>query len=236
MPSEPTPPGSSKPSPELEALAKVLPVDPLPDPTAGERRSILERWGLTERELTELLDTVPSVRGMMLGAVAELKLKKILEAHKEVTATVKYDDHNRKKKGDRYVTYRGAEFSVESKSLQTAKNKKVGDKWAGETQVDASDRRKVTFSDGSTLETTCLLRAKFPDILAVNLFSFEDDWRFIFARREALPASRHKGYTEFQKSELLATAMKVTWPPEPPFVNDPFELIEQLYQERHAKK
>ena len=42
-------------------------------------------------------------------------------------------------------------------------------------QVDASDKREVTFPNGTTLATTCLLPGKF-DILAVNLFEFVQEW------------------------------------------------------------
>ena len=82
---------------------------------------------------------------------------------------------------------------VECKSLQTASIKKTGEVFTGTSQCDASDRRKVQFSDGTTLETTCLLTGEF-DILAVNLFAFEGQWRFVFAKNADLPRSTYRKY------------------------------------------
>jgi len=92
-------------------------------------------------------------------------------------------------------------------------------------QVDASDRRPVTLSDGSKLETTCLLRGEF-DILAVNLFQFREEWDFAFILNTDLPSSKSKKYTEFQREQLLATSVKITFPIEPPFVANPFDLLD----------
>ena len=77
-------------------------------------------------------------------------------AEPDITHSVKHDDHDRKKKGDLVVTYKGRPFIIESKSLQTHSIRKDGDVWTGKAQCDASDRRTVKFADGSTLETTCL--------------------------------------------------------------------------------
>ena len=38
--------------------------------------TILDEWGITPEQLTALLNENPSLRGMLLGYVAELKLKK----------------------------------------------------------------------------------------------------------------------------------------------------------------
>ena len=38
--------------------------------------NILERWGITAEELTEIVDKNPSLRGFMLGYVGEYQLKK----------------------------------------------------------------------------------------------------------------------------------------------------------------
>ena len=97
--------------------------------------------------------------------------------------------------------------------------------------MDASDRRLVTLPDGSTIETTCLVPGKF-DILAVNLFEFGHRWRFGFIRNRDLPRSRHKGYTDYQRENLLATGVPVTWPLTAPFVDSPFPLLEDIARER----
>ncbi len=124
----------------------------------GVHQNILDRWSITPDELTTAIDENPSLRGILLGYLAEYKLRSMWFMHKPgVTLHVKHDDHDRKKKGDLVVTYKGRAFTIESKSLQTHSVRKEGDVWLGKAQCDASDRRTVTFADGSTLETTCLL-------------------------------------------------------------------------------
>ena len=193
--------------------------------------SILERWDITAQELTEVIDLNPSLRGMILGYLAELKLERLWLSGEEVSNVVKYDDHDRKKKGDRVVRYKGHEFIFESKSLQTGMIRKTDEGWTGKAQVDASDRRAVTLPDSSTVTTTCLLRGEF-DILAVNVFAFEGIWRFVFAKNADLPTSSFRKYSEYQRRHLLATLVEVSWPPKPPFHEEPFTLMNEIIQNR----
>jgi hypothetical protein len=124
------------------------------------KRSILDRWEITEEQLTELVDENPSLRGMIVGYVAEKKFHDKFLNHHLITEASKDDDHDRTRKGDRRIVYKGHTFIVEVKSLQTNMCKKVGDdEWTGKSQVDGSDRRIVSFEDGSELNTTLLLRA-----------------------------------------------------------------------------
>ena len=164
---------------------------------------------------------------MMLGYVAELKLEQLWLDRPGVSRVVKPDDHDRRRKGDRLVRYMGRTFVLESKSLQTATVAKTDDGWIGRAQVDASDRRRVTLPNGSEVTTTCLLRGEF-HILAVNVFEFGKAWRFAFAKNQDLPASSYRGYSEYQRRHLLATLVTVHWPPQPPFREEPFTLMEEL--------
>ena len=189
--------------------------------------SILQRWDVTVEELTQVVDQNPSLRGMILGYLAELKLEKLWLRHESIADVSKHDDHDRKKKGDRVVLYKGKEFIFESKSLQTNSIRKTERGWIGKAQVDASDRRLVTLPDGTEVHTTCLLRNEF-DVLAVNIFAFDEKWRFVFAKNSDLPFSRYKGYTEYQRRHLLATLVTVHWPPEPPFHEEPFTLMNEM--------
>lgn len=194
-------------------------------------KSILEKWKLTEQELSIIIEENPSLRGFALGYVGEYKLRALLLANPHVTALKKPDDHSRVKgnKNDITIEYRGKSFTFEVKSLQTNSIKRdaIEDRLTGNVQVDASDRRPVTLSDGSKLETTCLLCGEF-DILAVNLFQFREEWDFAFILNDNLPRSRSKKYTEFQREQLLATSVKVTWPIETPFLLNPFDLMDTL--------
>jgi len=93
----------------------------------AEHLSILQRWGISEAELTELVDQNPSLRGIMLGYVAEKKFHDTFLKHPEITEKRKDDDHDRKKKGDRRIIYKGKTLTIEVKSLQTAMVTRVGE-------------------------------------------------------------------------------------------------------------
>lgn len=182
-----------------------------------------------------MVDENPSLRGILLGYVAEHKFREMIEAHPHISGSRKYDDHDRNRKSDRVIVYKAEEFSVEVKSLQTNSIKKDGGVWRGKAQVDGSDRRIVRFPDGTELNTTLLLRGQF-DILAVNCFAFGNQWNFVFAVNRNLPKSTFRKYTKAQRDQLIASLAPVSWPPEPPFVSDPFPLVEALYQERMQTK
>ena len=163
----------------------------------------------------------------MMGYVAEYKLRKMYFEDPRITALIKDDDHDRKSKGDIRFIYRGKSFRVESKSLQTKTVKPTNDGFSASFQCDASDCRTVQFSDGTEIKTTCLIAGEF-DIVAVNLFALEEDWRFGFALNKDLPRSRYKKYNPFQQSQLIASMIKITYPLQPPFVADPFLLLDRL--------
>ena len=193
--------------------------------------TILDRWDMTPEELTKLVEDNPSLRGMILGYLAELKLEKLWLSGDNVSEVVKHDDHDRKKKGDRVIRYKGQEFIFESKSLQSAMIEKTQEGWKGKAQVDASDRREVVLPDNSRVMTTCLLKGEF-DILAVNVFAFEEKWRFVFAKNSDLPTSSYRKYSPYQRQHLLATLITVHWPPRPPFSAEPFTLMNEIVQKR----
>jgi hypothetical protein len=194
-----------------------------------KKESILKRWEITEDTLTELVDENPSLRGMLLGYVAEKKFHYGFLDHPDITEVLKDDDHDRSKKGDRRIIYKGKTLIIEVKSLQTKTVKKLGDDhWTGKAQVDGSDRRIITFGDGTELNTTLLKRGEF-DLLAINCFAFGDKWRFVFAKNEDLPFSNFSGYTEEQRKQLIASLVSVSWPPVAPFTNDPFPLLDSLH-------
>jgi len=197
-----------------------------------EKSSILKRWSITESQLTELIDENPSLRGILLGYVAERKFHDAFLDHQDITEKGKDDDHDRKKKGDRRIMYKGKSLVIEVKSLQTNLVKKLGnDTWVGKSQVDASDSRGVTFPDGSSLKTTCLMREEF-DLLAVNCFAFGEKWRFGFALNSELPPNTYKKYTDYQRKHLLPTLITVEWPLKYPFTENLFELLDRLHKRK----
>ncbi len=195
--------------------------------------TILERWQLTPEELTIIVDENPSLRGFMLGYIAEYKLRALLMASQGVTNLEKPDDHARGKgkKNDLILTYKGRDFSFEVKSLQTNSIKILEDGTLfGKSQVDASDSREVTLPNGETLKTTCLVAGEF-DILAINLFQFREQWDFAFVLNRDLPRSRWRKYTETQQQYLLATMVPVSFPLQAPYESNPFSLMDKLLTE-----
>ncbi len=197
--------------------------------------TILERWQITAEELTEIVDKNPSMRGNMFGYVAEMKLHKLWFSSWRVTQATKYDDHDRKKKGDLVITYKGQSFIVESKSLQTNSIRESGGRYTGTAQCDASDRRVIELPDGSSVNTTCLLVGEF-DLLAINIFAFTNEWRFLFVKNQDLPRSRFRKYTPTQQEHLLASLVPVVYPPEPPLRDEPFTLLDEIIEERERRK
>lgn len=189
--------------------------------------SILEELGLTVTDLTVLIYENPSLRGMVVGYAAERKLQDYLQSRDDITYIGKPDDHDRQNKGDHVIGYRGRQFTIEIKSLQTRMVTKGGDIWRGRAQVDASDRRTVILADGSTLETTLLTVGEF-DVLAVNCFAFGQGWNFVFAKNEDLPRSRYRNYTDEVRRQLIASLVSVSWPPEPPFTDNLLTVLDDL--------
>lgn len=198
-------------------------------------QDILTTLGLTAQELTEIVRENPSLRGFISGYISEYKLRKFFASDKRIGNVRKYDDHDRNRKSDIVFTYKDVDISVEVKSLQTNSIRKEGDTFLGKTQVDASDKRPVRLPNGKTVSTTCLLIGEF-DLLAVNLYSFENKWNFVFAKNTDLPRSNFRGYTPAQKKYLIATLISVNWPPKPPFVNDPFPLLDEIVRVKKSKQ
>jgi len=208
----------------------------LPAKAEDKPQDIFEVWSVTKEELSQAILENGSLRGMVFGYVAEIKIRNFLRDSGLISELVKDDDHDRKKKGDLRLQYRGHEFRLESKSLQTARNVKAADgSWKGFSQVDASDRRTVVLPDGSSLATTCLVFGEF-DVLSVNCFTFENQWRFAFAKNKDLPASTFGKYTPEQREHLIATTVAVTWPPSGIFADDLFGLLDEIIEDRAANK
>lgn len=82
-------------------------------------KTILEDWDIDSDYFTQVVRDNPSLRGMILGYIAERKLKDIFISSGKTTNHRKEDDHDRTKKGDLTLDYKGHEIVLEVKSLQT---------------------------------------------------------------------------------------------------------------------
>ena len=69
--------------------------------------SLLTRWEISEAELTEVVQNNPSLRGIMLGYVAEKKFHDRFLSHPDITEVRKHDDHDRRRKGAQLPDTRG---------------------------------------------------------------------------------------------------------------------------------
>lgn len=189
--------------------------------------SYLKRWGITFEVLEMIVAAAPSLRGMLFGYVAEHQLKKWLfpPGETRISPLPKPDDHDRKSKGDVYLSYKGRTIKIESKCLQTNSVKNENGLWSGIFQCDASDRREVILPTGQKVSTTCLLVGEF-DIVAVGLFQFGEQWRFAFAKNCDLPHPP-KMAPEIAK-HLIKSSIAITWPLKPPFSEVPFPLFDEI--------
>ena len=196
--------------------------------------SIFELWEITEQQLSELVTQNPSLRGIILGYIAEKKFHDMFLNNPEISDINKDDDHDRSRKGDRRITYKGHTLIIEVKSLQTKTVEKIDkNNWVGKAQVDGSDKRTIKFKDGSELHTTLLKKGEF-DLLAVNCFAFGQEWRFAFAKNRDLPCSNFKKYTEEQRKQLIASLIPVQWPPQPPFTMDFIQILDEIIADRNC--
>jgi len=72
----------------------------------GKIRSILDVWGISEDYLSKVVYDNPSLRGMLVGYLAERKLWDLFVKDNRVDQLRKDDDHDRTKKGDLVFFYR----------------------------------------------------------------------------------------------------------------------------------
>lgn len=212
----------------LEELAKSLLGYRRKPPLKGLPNEEDATLGITPEEWRELTNANPSLRGNLLGYAAEMKLRKMWFSSEHATSERRDDG---KKKSNLVVTYRGRDFIVKLCSLRTSSIRRGVDKVNAVAQCDSSERRIVKVSGGSSLNTPCLLVSEF-DLLAVNIFAINNEWRFLFAKSLDLPRSTHKYYTPLQRESLLASVVRVTYPPVHPFYVEPFRLLDEIIDGR----
>lgn len=194
--------------------------------------NILEKWDIKISDFEQLITENPSLRGFVIGYLAETKLREQISKDTKISGFKKFDDHDRSNKHDLVVTYKNREYSIEIKSLQTSTVKKKDNEiYEGKFQCDASDKRKIKLKNGEEITTTCLRFGDF-DILAVNLFAFRGKWEYGFILNKDLPASNYAKYPEEVRINLIKSIIPISLPLSPPFVSDISILLERLYQER----
>jgi hypothetical protein len=201
----------------------------------------LEDWDLSYDEIDELLTDNPSLRSFVMGYAAEVKCKNMyFVGERRVSDIYKPDDHDRTAKGDLILTYKNQKIAIEVKSIQSSsmRTRARTGLVSPYYQCDASDRRTVSFDDGSEVETTSLLVGEF-DVLALNIHSFTGHWDFVFAKNSDLPtmlgATRGaaKYFTPYQQSRLLRGTIPIDLEPDPAiYGRNPFEVFDSVLADR----
>ena len=85
----------------------------------NDQRTILDMFGVDLTYLTQVVTANPSLRGVIIGYLAERKLWDIFAKDHRISNIRKDDDHDRDNKGDLVITFQQLEFRFEVKSLQT---------------------------------------------------------------------------------------------------------------------
>jgi hypothetical protein len=81
---------------------------------------IIEDWGITIDDLDAVLSERPSLRGNLIGFLAEYKLQRTVFSDARIHGLKRFDDHDRTRPADFAFTYMGVTVTVEVKSLQTS--------------------------------------------------------------------------------------------------------------------
>ena len=166
-----------------------------------------------------------------MSLLAQHKLQRTVFADPRIRKLTRRDSHARSRAGDFSLEFQGETVTVAVKSLQPGSVRADNGRFTGRCQVDARNRRMVKLPGSTELQTACFLAGEF-DILAVNLFEFGHRWRFGFIRNHDLPRSRYNAYNPTQRKHLLATSVSVTWPLEPPFHAQPFDILAEIVRDR----
>jgi hypothetical protein len=187
-----------------------------PDAVAAKSRVLSMIDAVPPEDLVASIKRAPSLRGMILGYIAEEMFENYLvEKYSMLQENIeKHDDHNRQvNKSDRTVKHNGRLYGIQLKSVQTNSigMNLITKALQADVQNDASDARTIKLPDGSTVLTTCYQRGEY-DILAVPLFPFTGKWEYAYKRNLDCRSSTSKKYSESQAEFLLSSTEKITWP------------------------
>jgi len=182
-------------------------------------------------DLVQSIKRAPSLRGMILGYIAEEMFEKYVPKTYDLISSddiQKHDDHDRKfNKSDRTIRYNKRLYRIQLKSIQTnsiKRNVETGLLQA-DVQNDASDSRTIFLPSGRAIITTCYARGDY-DILAVPLFPFTGEWKYAYKRNLDCRSTSSKKYDEADWPYLLATTETITWPLSDDWHSNLFEIMD----------
>lgn len=204
--------------------------------SAVERRlQTIRRWKLSLSDFESLVAENPHVYAPMSGFLAEYQCRERHLKRPEITKLARPSGYDKNEKGDFTFIYKEQLVRLEVKSLDGPRVEQQGAEcWTGTFQCNASDKRSVLLPNGHKVETNCIVAGGW-DVLAVNLFSFGDKWRFAFARQCDLPRASEL-YKAADRKHLLASSMRINWPLTKPFTNDLVSLLDTIVAEKKRAK
>jgi hypothetical protein len=185
-------------------------------------------------DLVSAIKRAPSLRGMILGYIAEEMFQHHVLGDAIFSDVNKHDDHDRTaNKADRDFLYQGHRISVQLKSVQTntiAWRTDLNAMFAN-VQNDGSDKRDVHLPNGEVVSTTNYKIGDY-DILAVPLFPFTGTWDFAYMLNSECRKTTSPKYTAIQQSFLLSTMEEITYPLTGPWSTDLPATIERLIKHK----
>ena len=208
---------------------------PLANAARNRVQTIID--AIPPEDLVTAIKRAPSLRGMILGYIAEEMFSRHVLSSATFSDERKHDDHNREaNKADRDFLYRGNRISVQLKSVQT--NSIVWrqdlNKLHGGVQNDGSDKRDVRLPAGEVVSTTNYRIGDY-DILAVPLFPFTGDWQFAYLLNSECRKTTSNKYTAEQQGFLLSTMEDITYPLTPPWSSDLPNTIERFLRNKNSR-
>lgn len=190
-----------------------------------EKFDLLDHLQINIDQMSEIYADNPNFRAIIDGYAAEIHFKQLLHQIPGITESTKPGDQNRNQKGDRMVMVGETPISIEVKSVAKNSVKQTLFGWTGRAAVKSSDKKVLTFSDGSQADVANLPRGQFT-ILAVCCQPFNGDWKqFQYCLNSDLPHPESKSLTPLQQNELISTGVYVEWPPVYPFTSDLQEIL-----------
>ncbi|MFZ0830249.1 MAG: restriction endonuclease [Thermoplasmata archaeon] len=203
-----------------------LQAKPLTAATARDRIERIEQWA-DLATLIKALTENPSLRGIVMGYVAEDKFERLVLSTLSGATRISKDPDHKKSKSDRRFVLGGREYTIQLKSIQTTSLEDQEGRVVARVQNDASDRRKVTLPTGKVIETTCYLVGEY-DILAVPLYPFTGNWAdYAYRRNRDLTRSSFRNYSKEEQECLLSTTEKINWPLDPAWTMELRPLLDK---------
>jgi hypothetical protein len=201
-----------------------------PEAVAARNRVSTIIDAIPPEDLVLAIKRAPSLRGMILGYIAEEMFGKCVLKDPRITDVRTHDDHDRdNNKVDIDFMFEGRRVTIQLKSLQTNSIVWREDLGAlhGIVQNDGSDKRDVKLPNGEIVTTTNYRVGDY-NILAVPLFPFSGEWSFAYKLNRNCRLTTSNKYTAEQRKYLLATTEEITYPLGPDWSTDLFGTTRSL--------